>query len=255
MKKYKALKIVLIILLVLIIFYCGFKSLLLYKYRVYKRVIDPRYLELLRESTDIINIELREYNESTSNFESLRYPSLEEEFFLDEYNSRSDSLQRFQSYVIKDEEDNLKATFKIGTIEFNNYDILTSDNYTAIGFKFLPLDREELLKKNEVNNEIDLMKYITKHYKDKVNIFSNTDEIEFNYLIKTFTNIFVPVSKITFITGDLNGYMYTLVNDNYYEIHLINGKENYVISFINSIGEKYFTLDDIKEFLSNINFN
>jgi hypothetical protein len=75
-----------------------------------------------------------------------------------------------------------------------------------------------------------------------------------NYLIKTFTNTVIPVSKINIIDGDLNGCMFIIKDNFYYEIHLLHNDEKYFFTFVNGVNEEYFTLNDIKEFLSNVKF-
>jgi hypothetical protein len=137
------------------------------------------------------------------------------------------------------------------------YDLLTSENTTAYGFDFKIKNRKELLKEYNISNDIDILKYIIKHYNDEPNVFSSSKDIQINYLIKTFANVMIPVADLSFISGDLEGYMYTFkgaTNNLIYEVHLVHNGGFYGFGFFNGKDSNYFTPDSIKEFLNNVHF-
>jgi hypothetical protein len=131
---------------------------------------------------------------------------------------------------------------------------LPSSDISTFGFSFKGTNEKELLKKYNLKNDYDIYKYIINHYNDNVNIFSSRDRIKLNSLIKTYANVAVPNSEINLIKGDVKGYMYTVNDGVIYEVHLINKETNYVFSFYNGKGSKYFTFEKVKEFISNIHF-
>lgn len=252
----KKILIVVIIVLVLVIGYFGYKGFLLNDYKVNTSEVEYRFLEKLKNSGGIINIKTVDISdtEKATEFENIIYPNILDNFILDETKSASEGIQKYKTYNLNDNFGKLRAMFKVGSSDYDYYEIFISDQILTYGFNLKNINREYLVEKFNIKNNMDLIKYIINHYEDSVNIFSSSDEIKMNYFIKTFTRTVIPVSKINIIDGDINGIMFTIIDNAYYEIHLLHNNEKYFFTFANGNDEEYFTLADIKEFLSKIHF-
>jgi len=104
-----------IIVLILLLGYFGYKGFLLYNYRVNISETENNFLEILKNSGDIINIKTDDITdtEKTIEFEGVIYPSIFGNFVLDETKSISEGQQRYKTYNLNDDAGKLKAMFKI----------------------------------------------------------------------------------------------------------------------------------------------
>jgi hypothetical protein len=220
--------------------------------------INDELKEQLKHSNEIITITTAGYSNSDemTSFEDLIYKPLEGNFVFNGEKSSNDSQNPYNSYYLNGMvSDNFIALFRIGKI-YSEYKILTAPNsdISTFGFSFKDTNKKELLGKYNLKNDFDIYKYLVGHYDDKINAFSNADKIKLNYLIKTYVNVAIPVSKISLIEGDLNGYMYTINNGLIYEVHVIHNGTNYAFGFFNEKSNKYFNLNNVKDFLRNVYF-
>ena len=241
------------LILTLILTYLGYKTLLFFNYKVDTEKIG----ENLHEIGDVINItKNNEINDDKSvKFKNITYNKPEGDLFLDKEKSmESENNMYYTYYINKVEKNNYSAMFKIGSTTYSLHDIFSSDDIFIYGFKLKNLNRPKLLKKYNLNDDYDIIEYIINHNDDKVNFFSSSSKIKMNYFMKTFSATIMPESTIHLINGDYKGYLYVLDDNRYYELHLFNNNENYVFSFINKGNNHYFKVDDVKEFISNINF-
>lgn len=251
MKKKIIYSIILIIFLA--IGYFSYKFYLINHYKVDKKYINELFSEAFKDSNEIINIKNEKNEGKTSSFENLIYPELDDDFVLEESLGRRNELEKFDMYISKNDED-IKVVFKVGVSTLNYYDIFTENNVTGYNVNLLKFNKKKLFDKYNIHDSIDLLKYIIKHYDDKVNIFSSADEIKMNYAVKMYTLLTLPFTKNIFIEGDYKGFILEIKKDDYYEIHLFNDNQNYILTFVNYNDEKYFTFDNIKDFISKIEF-
>jgi hypothetical protein len=239
-----------ICLLVLSLGYVYYKSFLLFNFKV---EINDELEAKLKDSTETITIKQNVYDENNdyTEYDNVIYKKLGTDFI---YSDESITNSQYPLYVYSltnKQTNKLDAVFKVSKTD-SYYELLVADAVTSSGFK--NIDKKALLKKYNLNNDSDVYTYIINNYDKNLSIFSSRDEIELNYLIKTFANTVIPDANIIFITGDLSGFMY-VVNDNIvYEVHIINNNKNYVFSFFNQNNSNYFNLDYVKEFINNIYF-
>lgn len=122
------------------------------------------------------------------------------------------------------------------------------DGIEKVEKNFNSADRKYFLLRNDINDDLDFLKYIKKNYYSKSNIFMSRREILENYALNTFVKIVLPkVNSTTIISGDYRGYMYSLKN--YKEVSIIRNGKNYSFSFQ---GKELANDDYIKEFLSTL---
>lgn len=124
----------------------------------------------------------------------------------------------------------------------------SDQNIAKIEKNFNSADRKYFLLRNDINDDLDFLKYIKKNYILKSTIFTSSREIKENYALNTYARIVIPkVNSTTIIKGDYKGYIYTI--NKYKEVHIIRNNKDYIFSFR---GEEFIKEDYIKEFLSTL---
>ena len=124
-----------------------------------------------------------------------------------------------------------------GDIDYNNFS-KTFDN----------INRKEILKKHNINNDIDLIKYLSNRKILKPNIFTSVkqmkDDYFFNYLIMLE---FPKVYQIKLIEGIYNGYILDC-GDGVFEVNVIKDNKTYYFVFMG----KDYTFNYIEDFLNTL---
>lgn len=125
-------------------------------------------------------------------------------------------------------------------------DIFSSDNVVVyngidsdtIDFgQFNAADRKYFLLRNDINDDIDLLKYIYKNGYHKSNVFMSDREIKENYAINFFIDTVIPkVDGITLIQGDYSGYIFEFKERNIKSVCILRNDKAYYFTFY---GEKY----------------
>lgn len=103
--------------------------------------------------------------------------------------------------------------------------------------QFNAADRKYFLLRNDINDDIDLLKYIYKNGYHKSNIFMSDREIKENYAINFFIDTVIPkVDGITLIDGDYSGYIFDFEKKNIKSVCILRNDKAYFLTFY---GEKY----------------
>lgn len=134
-------------------------------------------------------------------------------------------------------EENNKTTSSFYMIKLPQYiDMFSSNDLSFyldenkdidIEEKFEYADRKYFLLRNDINNDLDFIKYIRNNYFSKSNLFMSKRTILENYAFDLFVSIAIPeVENITTISGDYNGYIFN--GKNVRELHIIRDNKNYV---------------------------
>ncbi|MDD2180901.1 MAG: hypothetical protein PHW32_00870 [Bacilli bacterium] len=249
----KNITIVVFFIFTFILTWLGYKTLIFINYKVdIEKIGNNTY-----QPGEVLKI-IRNVDPDQSTmikFIDVYYKDLEGNLILDKDESKEEGPEVYNTYYIeKEDEKNYLATFKVGKSDFNLYDIFSSDEIFVYGFQLKSLNRKKLLDKYNLNNDNDIVRYVIDHRDDEVSIFSGTDEIKMNYFMKTFAGTVIPSSILHPIEGDYKGYIYVSNTNLYYEVHLFNDSKHYVFSFINNKGQDYFNLEDVKEFIKNVQF-
>lgn len=213
--------------------YFGYKNYYYFKYVPDANKTKDKYYDSLKiNDTITVKTQTIENNDYFSfNGVNIRNDfknyQLSDLFVNDEYES---------SFVSKD---NNKTFISIGKDRFNIINTFLNSKDTWV---------KDILKENNIKNDLDLLKYIINNKNNKPNIFSSKHEIEFYNLIYNTSLLLYPIpEKITLINGDLPGYI--LKDDDVVNVYLFNDIEKYVLAFRNL---DYFTDDYIKELLNTI---
>lgn len=111
----------------------------------------------------------------------------------------------------------------------------------------------DYLKKRNVYNDIDLIKYAKRNYPFRNSLFTPIATMRNNFLIYSFTNISLSnLKSITFIDGDLQGYVAEYMGAYNKDIHLIYKDKQYCI---NLFGDEIANDTFVKSLLETIKFN
>ncbi len=79
---------------------------------------------------------------------------------------------------------------------------------------FNSADRKFFLLKNDINNEVDFYKYVADNYYKKNDIFMDKRTMIENYAFNLFTSIAVPkVDEFIILKGDYQGYVFKIFKD------------------------------------------
>ena len=170
----------------------------------------------------------------------------------------------FENYVLKDsiytKKDNKNKVISAMSIKKMKqyYTMLTDSNLKLINSIekekeedsfFTEKDKNDFLKNNNINSDIDLLNYIKNNYYLKSNIFTSSKKIKQNYIINSFVVVCLPTfNSITLIDGDLSGYILN-ISDKIKELHIIDDDSQFIIVLMgdNLVKDQY-----IKSFLESI---
>lgn len=257
MKK-KEVKIVGFCILTLILAYFCYKTILVYEYRVEVQEKGEKLITELEKSGETINVKksAEDKNAKFVKYGNLIYKDFNDNFKLIDEKDKENGYGYKTYQLTKKGSSDYIAKFKIEKTNYTLYDIFASDDILVYGFNLKNINRKKLLDTYELKDSYDIVKYIVNNYKNKVNILSSSNAIKMDYFMKTFSYTTLPKAKIYLIEGDYKGYIFVMDDDSHYDVYLFNGEDKYILSFTNNeeANEQYFDLDNVKEFISNIQF-
>ena len=150
-------------------------------------------------------------------------------------------------YLYKDDTQTVLAGYKVGS-GYNYYDDIIKSSIN---------DKEtnvKLLEKVNVYNNFEVIKYLQKHYKDKVSIFSNTNDVKLHNLMNTYANKKIEEGEIRYLKGNLEGFIIINKTNTIFQVNIKNNDKYYYFDFFNSTDNEYFTLDKVISIISTIKF-
>lgn len=104
------------------------------------------------------------------------------------------------------------------------------------------------LKKNNIESDIELYRFLNKYGNANSTIFTSFSKIKSNYYVQYIISIMGNyINRLTEIKGDLSGYIMHCDNNDIVVLNLKN--KTYYLNFRN---EEYFNLDYIYELISTI---
>ena len=115
--------------------------------------------------------------------------------------------------------------------------------------------RKDIIKDNNINKDIDLIKFMYDYLKKDLNILSSTNELKtYAYINNYLSNVIPLISGYREINGDYEGiiiYENNLDYENNYLINLYHDNRRYILSFIgNELSE-----EDIIDLIGTVRFN
>jgi len=161
---------------------------------------------------------------------------------------RDDTDAGFKIYALYDEKNHLQAGIKF--FEYTTFVEGLKNDVSIFGDeKITSNDLNTFIKKHKFKSDFELIEYLANLKDEKMTIFSSTNKIKNNYIGHFLKNIIFTDGTYKKITGDYEGYLNE--SGDTIEANIINGKQQYIISFYKS---DYFTEDYIKQLISTIMF-
>lgn len=219
--KSKTRKIIIICLLVIAIYF-GFK---LYCYNMYGP--DSFYQLVDIKITGNMTINHTELSEEEYYvFNDIKVKDIFEGFEQD-----NNTTENFLRMAKKEDSQVIEAIF-VGSEE-QYVDILSNSKEYKGSFN-------KLAKKENINNDIDLIKYMEEHKYDEVKFFMPFVKQKQIYVINDFKNLMIPTTEyIKIVDGDYNGYMYKSTTNRCYEVIIIKNNKRYFFTFLGDYTEEY----------------
>lgn len=197
---------------------------------------------------------IKEQLESAQNISITSDKSLANTKFLDMNLFISDEYKEYKPQGFK--EDDGKGYYqKMYSSDNETFDIWlqkmpsTSDDLLS-DFKF---DSKKLMKRYNIKDEIDLLRYYKEQKSTKRNIFWSKSALRLEYLISTYIITSFSAGQNTkdynFLTGDLNGIM--TKESNYIKVYILNGNERYSLLF----NKNTITDEQVKNILKSVYFS
>jgi len=171
----------------------------------------------------------------------------------------------FQNFELEEEEENyeayayygddnlVKAVFTMGEYNTQIYNI---ENYSEDSYYFefnhFPLyisdiTRKHYLNKYHISDDVDLIKYIRDRKKIKCDFFTPVSTIKENYFFN-FVELALPnLDNITYIEGDVEGYI--IHDGDYKRVFILENNKLYCLTFYKL---NYFTDEIIEDILKTI---
>lgn len=247
MKK-KNIILIVVGLLLIVGVYLGYKCFNLYYYNInnitteeYEKFIDGFKI---KDTITIKNEKLKENQYLTFNNIKVRND------FSDFKELENQYSEEFIKYVLHDENNQLKASFWMGTTD--SYVELFKTDTTLFGTedkRITNTNLSDFLTKNSINNDIELFEFLEKSKDVKNNIFTSVKQMKGNYTIQFLVSIAMPqLDGINLIKGDYSGYILNITSDAK-EVGILKDGKKYVFTFFKL---DYFTDEYIQEILSTV---
>lgn len=238
-KKKKVLIVIILILIVLYFLYKGI-NLLIYSSFAY----DDSEFKALKSGfkiTDSININHKE----TSNYLTFDNVKIRNDF--DNFKKMDNYGGSIVNLRLESEQGNKIFTYGISNQRISNYKNKNID-YSAYSKHFNSLDKTKILKKHNINNDIDLIKYLSNRNTLKPNIFTSVKQMKEDYFFNYLIMLDYPkVYQIKLIEGFYNGYILDC-GGGVYEVDILKDNKKYYFVFMG----KGYTFDYIEDFLNTL---
>ena len=233
-KKY--VKIIIVIIILLIAGYFSYKGYNFYNYYLSAQKFDDVNSNF--EITDTMTIS----NDKTIDYITFDEVKMVNDFKnFDKVNTQGDFIVSYQQS--NENGNNNTFSYAKGDEKVSNLINFSS----ATDKKINKINAEEIFKKYDIKNDLDLIKYLSTWDFKKMNIFTRTFELKKNYFFNYIKNTEYPgVEKILLLEGKYQGYI--LYYDDFKEINILKNNKNYMFLFS---GEK-FTNEYIKYFLDTL---
>lgn len=182
--------------------------------------------------TDLYNDEEKKNTEYFTS-ESNKYKMSVKNYFHGFEQGDKDANYEYQ--MLYDEENKIKAAFMLGVFEtrlstINDYN--EDSNYYE--FNHFPLYisdilRNQFLKNNNINNDVDLVKFIRQRKKINSNFFTPIYKMKENYFFNFIETTLPELTSVTYIEGELEGIIYE--SENYKQACIIKKDKLYCLTF------------------------
>ena len=189
-----------------------------------------------------------EYFESNSD----QYKMKVKNYFKDFEAGDSDS--NYEYYLLYADNNEVNAAFMMGQFETQLHNIKNYKDESSYYYEFnhFPLYisnllREYYLDKHDINDDVDLIKYIRDRKKVDGRFTTPIIKIKENYFFNFVETNLPSLDNITYIEGDYRGYMYE--TDTFKQVCIIKNEKLYCLTFYKL---DYFTEDKINDIIRSL---
>ena len=164
-----------------------------------------------------------------------------------------DSDDNYEYYMLYDDENNVIAVLMMGQFETQLHNIKAHDQTSSYyEFNHFPLYISNLLRnyclnKHDIKDDVDLIKFIRERKKIDARFKTPIIKIKENYFYNFIETNLPNLDNITYLEGDLNGYMYE--TNTYKQACIIHNSKLYCIAFYKL---DYFTDEMIEDVLRSL---
>lgn len=240
-----------IIIVVVVVFIGGFFGTKMYYLNKYKisRITTEEYQEH-KERLKIAN-KITIKNKNLNDDEYLIFNDIRIKNDFEKFEILDSSTDEHRMYALK-ENDKVVASFWFGATTDSLVDILKSD-FELYGWtqEHLSLSKEERIRffeKYNIENDVDLIKFLSAYEYKENNLFTRTNKMKENYFVKFITSFLMSLGEsVTLIDGDYEGYILNMYENK--EAYIIKNNKKYVFTFLKT---DYFTDEYIKELLNTL---
>ena len=242
--------IIIILLLVATALYFNYKSKYLLSYYITNSHYEINEADLGKEN--YISIKHNNEIKDPKTVGDVTYNDYFKKYELHVDDLTSANLGHSYKYYLKDDNDQITDQFWISdTTNFDYLEVFVHDYFSVNDDKKIVKEKEvkEFLKEENINSEIDLIKYLKNNYYFESGLFTSNKNIRKNYV---FNNIFVFYrGKTVFIKGDYEGFIQDYYNSSLpvREVNLFKNGKKYTFTLM---GKKLTSDSFIKEFVSTI---
>ncbi|MBR3210621.1 MAG: hypothetical protein IKF71_01635 [Bacilli bacterium] len=173
--------------------------------------------------------EQTDYFESNANDYRMKVKNYFQDF------EAGDKDVNYEYYLLYNEDNDVTAAFMMGEFETKIHNIKNYDESSYyFEFNHFPLYisnilREYYLNKHEIHDDVELIKYIRERKKEDGRFLTPIVSIKENYFFNFIETNLPNLDNITYIEGDLNGYMYE--TDTYKQACIIHNNKLYCLTF------------------------
>ena len=164
-----------------------------------------------------------------------------------------DADSNYEYYMSYDENNKVSSAIMLGQFDtqLTNIDKLDKDS-PYYEFNYFPLYistflRDRYLKKYDIKNDVDLIKYIRNRKKINCSFITPITTLKENYFFNYIETVLPDLDNITYLEGDLEGYMFE--TDSYKQACIIKNDKLYCITFIKL---DYFDDEKIQDILNSV---
>ncbi len=212
-------RLLILIGLLLIVAYIGFKSFCYLKYK------ESDNLEItnikFNGSVNINHVLLNDDDYIVHN--NIKFKNI-----FDGYERINEETNAFK--MVKKENDNSSGIF-IGKDEQFLDILLNNKEYKGVFNK--------IAKRENIQNDLDLLKYMEKHNDDKVSFFMTTKKQKEIYTVNLFKEVMLPsISYVKQIDGYFTGYIFRN-NKSICEVNVLKDNMRYYFTFIGDYDEEF----------------
>jgi len=174
-------------------------------------------------------------------FKNIKIKNDFKDFKIMENQSKSDENIK---YALYDKDGKVKKSFWMG--KETSYIKKFKDEVAEIFNNKISRDElDNYFKKHNINNDYDLINYLTNAKDLNVNIFTNLNELKEKYITYNIINNCLPnITSLTLVNGNYTGYIFN-INDKILEVSIIVNNEKYFFTFLTNEKISYKYINDI----------